>query len=619
MSSWKGNNYIQLANFITKLMLDVDGPISYSENRLNLCLFGMSINSLESAQMKYDKKLKTRGPAQEQYEQAVEVDKENIFGGIRAPGLFNWFVGLVGIVVGLSLNLFPKLSTTIESGRFAAWSVPMLFIFVLAGVGLLLSETVEKKGRRAGMIFRLILASTFGALAILRFAGADYEGTFLAVWLAGVILFNVVADMSSLRSYFVFFFGLFVGLPLVAFYSPASQLSIFLGGVGERSAFGFVLFCLSVAYVVITSVSYFRNKQVFTYLIAVAGLPLVGLAYLYANESDWVRAFLILMTGLFAFLLPFWDELRFRLKPHRNWVAGMFAVLLGLFLTTLLLIKVLQNILISNAYSALSDKVTYGRILVEATINNTFLSVQSLAKSEVLVRALSGKRESELVDLSAGFFEGNPNLLRIVAVDARGVVLSAYPLTLGLVGRSLANEGYFSRPFANGVAEVSNVFSAPALEFSESTVAISVPVESGGRQIGMLIGFLDLRSLGDSLQEIATPEQNQVFVLMDSSLNWLTGPETPGGKLSGDPVIVSLRQKGIVKEGYGQDGEYILAAGSNVTPVSWRLILIQPMFSVLAVNQTAYIVTLSITSLAVLVIGITVLLERVGSARHENE
>lgn len=579
----------------------------------------MSISSLESAQMKYKKKLKTKGPAQELYEQAVEIDKANIFSAIQAPGLFNWFVGLTGIVVGLSLNLFSKLSTTIESGRFVSWSLPMLVIFVLAGVGLLLSETFEQRGRRAGIVFRFILASTFSALAIVRFAGADYEGTFLTAWLAGVILFNVVANMSSLRSYFVFFLGLFVGLPLVVFFSPSSQLSIFLSRAGGSVAWGFVLFCLVIAYVIITWASYFRNKQVFTYLIAIAGLPLVGLAYLYANESDWVRAFLILMTSLFAFLLPFWDELRFRMKPHRNWVAGMFAVLLGMFLTTLLLIKILQNILISNAYSALSDKVTYGRILVEATINKTFLSVQSLAGSEVLVRALSGRRGSELVDLSRGFFESNPNLLRIVAVDSRGVVLSAYPLTSGLVGRSLANEGYFSRPFASDVAQVSNVFSAPLLEFSESTVAISVPVESSGRQVGMLIGFLDLGSLGDGLQEIATPAQNQVFVLMDSSLNWLTGPEVSGGKRSGDPVVASLRQKGIVREGYSQDGEYILAAGSDVAPVSWRLILIQPMFSVLAVNQTAYIVVLSITGLAVLVIGLTVLLERVGNAQHEKE
>ncbi len=380
---------------------------------------------------------------------------------------------------------------------------------------------------------------------------------------------------------------------------------------------GFVLLCLSLAYLSVTCVSYFKNKQIFTYLIGLAGLPLTGLAFIYANGSDWTIAFLVLLTALFAFLLPFWDELRFRLRMHRNWVAGMFLTLLGLFLGTILLIKVLQDILIANAYTSLADKVTYGRIQVESTINSSFSSVKSLAGSEVLVRALSGRRTEDLTDLSRGFFESNPNLLRIVVVDTKGKVLSAYPLTAGLVGKSLAGETYFDQVVVSEVAGVSNVVSSPLLEFSETTVAMSVPVMSSGRLVGMLIGFIDLRSMGDALQEIASPADDQAFVLIDAGGNWLTGPGVPAMKRAGDPLIAGLSQKGIIREGYSQDGELILAADGSVSTVSWRLVLIQPLFSALAVSQTAYVVILSMASLAVLIIGLTVLLERVGS--HEDE
>ncbi len=78
-----------------------------------------------------------------------------------------------------------------------------------------------------------------------------------------------------------------------------------------------------------------------------------------------------------------------------------------------------------------------------------------------------------------------------------------------------------------------------------------------------------------------------------------------------------MSQKGNTRQGYGSDGVLILAADQELTPSRWKLVLVQPLFAALAVNQTAYVVILALTSLSALIIGLTILVER--QSEKEND
>ena len=562
------------------------------------------------------------GSVDEQYEQAVAHDRANIFKAVKGPSLFNWFVGMNSMVAGFVLVLFSRLVEDFQTGRFSDWFMPLQAAFILGGLGLILSEMVEKSSQLWKVVFRLVVAASFGALSLIWWQGGEFDGVFITLLLALVILFNVVADVSSLRSYLIFYQGLMVGLAVIYFFFPSyTGLTEVLSQLTERSAVpGALMLLVVLVYVGLTWWSYFTNKRRSSFLIGIASVPLAILAFVYGNASDWIRSFLVLTTALFAVLLPFWDELRFRQGSHREWVMRMFAVVLALFLMTVVLIRVLQNILITNTELVLSDKVTYGRIFADGAINNTMSAVKSLAENQIFKRALIRNESTNLLDLSRGFFESNRSLIRIVAVDQTGEILSAYPLGGGLIGEDINSAGYFSKVMVSGLPDISDVFEPTALKVvDERTVALTVPVIENNQIVGALIGFLNLQALSDGLQEIATPASGESFVMVDRSGTWLVGPALDGGaEGTGDPLVVTLTQKGIVQQGYNKDGVLTLAAYQELSPTGWSLVLVQPLFAALAINQTAYVVVLALASLSALIIGLTVLIERQVS-QDENE
>ncbi len=542
----------------------------------------------------------------EQYEQAVVHDRANIFAAVRGPSLFNWFVGMNSMISGFVLILSSRLVEDFQIGRFSDWFMPLQATLILGGLGLILSEMVEKGSQTWKIVFRLVVAAAFGALALIWWQGGEFDGVLMTLLLAGVILFNVVADVSSLRSYLIFYQGLLVGLAAIYYFWPN------ITGLRASLWLGVGLLLAVMVYVGLTWWSYFTDKRRSSFLVGIASVPLAILAFVYGNASEWLRSFLVLTTALFAFLLPFWDELRFRQGRQRRWVVRMFSVVLALFLVTIVLIRVLQNILITNTQLVLSDKVTYGRIFADATINNTMSAVKSLAGNDIFKRALMRNQTADLNALARGFFESNRSLLRIMAVDGRGRVISVYPLTEGVVGESVSGTAdYYTKVMLSGLPDISDVL------VGDRTVALSVPVLENNRPVGALIGFLNLRALADGLQEIATPASGEYFVVIDNSNRWVVGPEWAGAERSGDVLVTTMMQKGRIKQGYSTDGVLALAAYGELTPSGWKLVLVQPVFAALAVNQTAYVVVLALTSLSALIIGLTILVER--QSEKENE
>lgn len=558
------------------------------------------------------------GSLDEQYEQAVASDRANIFAAIKGPNLFNWFAGMNSLITGFVLVLFSRLIEDFQTGRFTDWFMPLQAAFILGGLGLLLSEMTEKGSQLWKTVFRLVLAAAYSALALIWWQGGEFDGVFMALLFALVILGNVVANPSSLRSFLIFYQGLLIGLLVIYYFFPGySGLAGLLAPLsGAPVVLGGLLLVIVIVYAALTWRLYFKDKRRATVLIGIASLPLAVLAFVYGNASDWVRSFVVLVTALFAFLLPFWDELKFRRGKHHGWVVRMFGVVLALFLVTILLLRILQNILISNTHLFLSDKVTYGRIFADATVNNTMSAVKSLAENDIFKRALIRKQSQDLLDLSQGFFESNRSLLRIAAIDGAGKIVSVYPLTTGLIGKDIGGADYFAKVMVSGVPDVSDVFKPEIAGLVEvNTVALSVPVSENGRPVGALIGFLNLQSLSDGLQEIATPTNGEAFYVIDRSGNWVIGPAGASG--SGDPLVSTLIRGGIVRQGYSREGILTLSTYQELTPTRWRLVLTQPLFTALAVNQTAYVVVLALASLSALIIGLAVLIEREVSQEEE--
>lgn len=547
-----------------------------------------------------------------EYRQAVGFGVKNLSKTLTAPTLFSWFVGLTAIVLAVASLLPLRLLEEVQIGRLSAWLIPLRVWFLVAGAGLLLTE-VRYQNKIWNTLFRLALVISYSALALFWWQGFDVGGVWMASMVAVVILVGVVTQVSTLRSFVIFICGLLDGLAVLVWLYPTevhlSPIVTALGGegsVGEMTA-GVALTLLTVLSIWL----YVKNKKALSWLLALTAIPLIGLSLIFAAQDDWQKTFVLLMTGLFAILLPFWDDFVFREEESVAIAWRMFGGMLAASLVTVALIALAQSILIQNQSLTLSDKLTYGKIQTESVVNNAQLAVAGLAQNPLMVRSIRSAKE-DLPSLAKGLYDSNQNMFQVQVTDAGGEVLAMYPESSDQP-LNVADQEYF----VAGISNINGYLSGVVKNYLNSgrdVVAISRPVvNSEGNPLGLVVGFLDLNLLADQLAQIATPKTGEYFILLDGNTNWMIAPAWASvlGIGSGNPITLETGRSGLNRQGYSVDGQLTIAATQPLTIDSWQLFLGVPFFGALNVKETAYIAVLAVTVLIVLIIGLTVLAERV--------
>ena len=537
-----------------------------------------------------------------------------IVGIVHPPKLLDWLIGLVSIVWGVSLLLSSNTSEYMTVGRFSVWLLPIMTSAIAAGSGLILAEMTSAKIRPIWKrVFLLILAAVFASMALILYRGGDVDGVLIFSLISLVILVLFIAEPGSRLCFMLLVQALFLGLLLLMRYFPFEpDLSymnrLLTGGIDWiHFVWGFNL----LIYIVFAWFGYLRKPQLLSVLIGLSSIPLVLVALVYGNQGQWSKSFVFLMFAVFAVLIPFWEDLKFRYRKHRVLVYRMFFVILTFFVGTAVLIGALQNILISNAKIKLADQVTYGRVLTESTVENGISTVEGLAQNGILINDLQTMAKSGLTEIIASVFAGNRSLHQIIVTDKKGVIILVYPFTTNLEGTDISSKEYFRSAMVNKRTYFSEDFTPDPLLFGSRVLPLSAPVLDAKRNpIGMVIGLFDLQLLSDRLAQVATPNFSEYFALIDQKGTWMINPDfSKVSSLSADadPVRRSLLGRTGVVEGYDASGVLALTAYTQIQRMKWGLVLVQPMFTALSVSQTAYVAILAVACLSAVIIGLTVL------------
>lgn len=535
---------------------------------------------------------------------------------IGMPRLFDWIVGIASIVLGVSSFLYSKQIETYQIGQYAGWFTTMRLLWIAGGIGLLMSDFYLKTDRAYELLnrfFRGVLIIVFGVAAVFFYLAGDFDGLLLFGLFALVISIKFLFDMGSATIYMFYIHGFLVGI--------AAMAALVASGLGNNTLLplkaidGYlpVVFLAIFFYIFLCWWVYVRNRQFLRYLLAFSGLFLIVVAFYYAYISFWSRAFFVLTIGSLGLLLPFWEEFKLTYQSDRTVVFKMYGTILLLFLLSISYVGVIQNILLNDAKAKEVDKTAYAAILVDSEIDRSISSMKGLTGNTIFTDAVAKNDNQTLIAFTKAVFQNNPDFASIIVADNKGIILAAYPFGSAQEGQDISARRFFTATRDSKATYVSNTVE-PFSNLLTNNAVVAIPLlDVNGNVLNIVAGSLNLDSLNDRLQQIATPTLSEYLMVIDGNSNSLVKPAnvTPINQITGsNNIFMETPILGGTRIGYDSMGVYSMASFHKLLNANWTVAAIHPYASAFVGNQIGLVVVLLIAVAFTLIILISFFFSR---------
>jgi len=303
-------------------------------------------------------------------------------------------------------------------------------------------------------------------------------------------------------------------------------------------------------------------------------------------------------------ILPFWETFKHKFEIDRPMVFRMFGIVLMFFSLVVVLISITQSILMKDANRNLAEKADFGRITVENAVIGGFSALDGIAQNPLFQAAFKKGDLQGMDSFTKAIFKNTNDLGVVIVLNEAGVAVSSYPFSEDIVGSSFTTEIFFRNTIANNQYFSRTI--EPLSSVSKNAIILSTPiVEAGNAVIGAIVATVSLDALGDSLQDIATSEQEQRVALIDVDGRWLV---SSAGELIGEKIAESdttnllwSRTTG-AEIGYDSLGKYTLFRSSKSRELGWTVTVTEPIFQILNVSRSGLMIVLFLLSVAVLTV-----------------
>jgi excisionase family DNA binding protein len=525
------------------------------------------------------------------------------------PKLFDWFVGLSSIILGIAMFVHSKQVDILLVGRFALWFMPIRVALILSGLGLIIADMIQDeflRYRNMSNYFRIILFVTYLGLSWILFLGNDIDGVLIYGLFSFVILLEATTAAKSATAYTLYIQALLIGTALIFYFFPAdSGLSPISSGLFTiLDGFSWIWPMFVIAFTLLALYGHFWERKVLRSLSAFCGILLIILALHYANSNYWDRSFFVLLAGLVGIIVPFWETFKRKFETDRPMVFRMFGMVLMFFSLVVVLIAIIQSILMKDANRNLAEKAEFSRIAVEEVVNGGFSALDGIAQNPLFQNAFKKNDVEGMDSFTKAIFKNNTDLGVVIVIDRFGTAISSYPFSEEIVGSNYSNETFFKS--VSGESQYFSRTVEPVSHVSKAAVTISTPIiEKGNIVIGAIMATVNLDALGDRLQDIATSEQDQKVSLVDVDGKWLVsgGVGVAGEKISeSDTTNLMWSRTTAAEIGYDASSKYNLFRSSKSRDLGWTVVASEPVFEILNVSRSGLLIVLFLLSVAVLTV-----------------
>src|SRR3989338_866284 len=529
--------------------------------------------------------------------------------------LFDWFVGGVSILIGASLFLFSKSTSTINAQPLLVWIPTLEASLILGGLGLIVTDLLtDKISILWHRIFHLVMTISYFFFFLFATQIGNGGLVVLAWTLSFVLVLNIFRLLRGMESFLLFIILASCAVPLSLMIAPE------LFNIPEM--FDFMLtnpnfyLPLWLLFLLIFGIilwwSHYKKRIVFWACMGIYGIILIIHSFYLANNLAWPNSFFMLFAGLTSLLVPAWESLHLHDHVERRTILPIFS------LTTLMLLFIIGGIFVMEqnikeyAKKELISKTAYGELVVNSTLDSIEKTLASLRDNNVLLEAADkddGEKVNEILKI---YFESNQYIRRIVLLDINGDLVTTYPY-IKLLENNFGYRDYFKQVKLTQDIYNSGLFEAQT-EDKRKVIVVSGPLlGKEGNLKGVIVLSVDLDRLAVRLQRIANEENGEYFILLDKNLRRIIHPNRLliGNKVNAENMIgFSDDARDGIGEGYNFQNIMTIQAFHKMEKNGWIVVLQAPLIKIFAPTKAVSIGFFTFISLLVLTIGGFVVLER---------
>jgi len=530
-------------------------------------------------------------------QQEVETPDEYALRSMRfsMPSLFDWFISVTAILLGFSMQLFNKYLDTSNIASFIPWLMPLQVTFLVSGFGILLNDSIKGANSLWHRVFHLFLFVAFSTFALIRWQVGDGGGFALYGIMGIMIPANLVLKTHGVWKFMATMVAYSIAIPVLLFFKPEyvnlpQQLEFVRTNI---PLFASIWLALVSIYTACLSWSFTHKTTLFRLLTVLSAFVFFLLSFWFVNELSWGKSIITLMIGITALIVPLWQSITPASSKDRLTVLGMFVAITAVLTLSLSVLWLMQRNVKEYTGREIVQKVNYGEIVIESAISSVRKLTEETAKNTLLTSALNSGNADELSNLMRQKFESNDFLKTVAVINPQGTPVSVYPFL---------NESTPSALFKQSVAQVfdtktTHISSGQDLTLAnQHVITISSPIsDDSGNITAVLVSAVDLDTLGNRLQKIATGEKGEYFVVIDSHGQRIIHPDKSkiGEKVNQiNTLSQEFENETGINEGYNEEGNRTMVAYKTPNKYNWTVSLHAPLTLVLQPTQSANVLIL---------------------------
>lgn len=524
-------------------------------------------------------------PAPEYSENSVPTSDISI----SAPNLFDWFVAILAIFVGLSFFLLPSYildSNLVAYAEYSKFTKLGLIIFglLLMGVDIL---KLERKLWHA--ILHIILGLLFAALSYISYQ-TNYLPRALGTGAISLVLLSTTYFKISARLRFIVFVDLvtilagwiFLNYPQSISFQPLSEWI-----VKNQLIFAIVWYSLTALVVLAGFLS--SHHKIFSVIFALSiATGSFGYAFTNLSTGDWVDTVFNIVLGSFMLIFPFWRRFDSFASQFQKRSLVSFGWIMAIFIIGIALTFYLQESFKDYVKSDSKRTVETAAARVETFVNDSQQAVVTFSANRDLVRLMSSDQKDgdQLEEMIKNFFFSSNTLRRIALLDEDGRGLAIYPQDKNFIGLDLSFRDYFQqvRQFHKPVISEAVV---PVVPGVRGAVVVAAPILAEDRFLGVITGSIDFVELKARLDLTLSPRAK---VLMADGSGKIIIHEDPT-QLMKEVAPEGVLQKAVAGmegqvETYSEENVRSLNSFAPVKSLGWGIVIEQPLAEILKHQST---------------------------------
>jgi hypothetical protein len=479
----------------------------------------------------------------------------------KFPNLFDWFVGLSMIWLGLSFILTPARMFSYEFlAVFRVLPIAQV-VFIALGVLQIFLSLVLRRDNFWFRVIYLVEAVIFAKLTYDLIPGHNFLGLIAYGSLALVLLFSALITKTKSVTRFILLAFLATGLGgLLILILSTSSLEI-LGLANLSKVLGLVWLIISLSIFVLSLASIKKKTNSYFYLSIINALVFLGVSISRVSLGEWDLAMMFLLMGVFAILFPFRNQfdLGNKTRLKKNFIL-YFAFSTAVFAVGLFLIFGSQQLAQRDAVKKLEAQTEEVSWLLADYLEESHKEIESLSVNSVLQTAFFDKEWETVLSMIKNAHRSSERYKQIMSLDENGAVTAYYPRSeIDFNSENKANK-YFFKQAKTGITYFSDLSLSTAVNSSEKEF------------LGVLSFNLDLEKISRILENTKVGE-NGFAVVIDQEGKIIHHPNQ-------DLRLTSLDPEQFYFEDKQGNSVQMLSTNNQVEDYGWQVILLQPQSDV---------------------------------------